>query len=128
MLLCQLDGIPEPLKLFDQAPLLLVLIVVDEVVFSFLLVGLGSGQHVVVDHQNAVPHRNRCSLAAASLAHAPVLRPQVRLRLARRMSGLHQDGFGVPIAFVIGVTTGRNWKSHPLVIWVDEVAVSATAT
>ena len=78
MLLCQLDGIPKALKLFDQSPLLFLLIVMNEGVFSFLLVGLGSGQHVVVDYQDAVPHRHRRTFDAAAFREATILRPKTR--------------------------------------------------
>src|SRR3981081_181187 len=71
----------------------------SEVILSFFFIGLGGREHLVVNHQNTVPHSHRRPLDPTPLAHPSILRPQIGFRLSRRMSRLHQHRFGMPISF-----------------------------
>jgi hypothetical protein len=59
------------LQLLHQSPLFLLLVMVQEVLFPFLTIGLTAAEHVIVDHQDAVGYRHRSSLRPLSSADAP---------------------------------------------------------
>src|SRR5437870_8507754 len=76
----------------------MLLIKLREILDSFLLVRLARGEQLVVDDQDTVCDGHGRALATTAYAQASVLCPQVGLRLARSVGGLHQGSFHPPIA------------------------------